>query len=171
MRRVIRLLILAAVMIGSFWLTLWMTGPRTTSSGEDDFRSDAERLASYDISSWTQLIERALSLGLSRSRQMEGNIDGMRRVNDREVEIGGWLADPGGDKPLKLLVFVAGKVVAATETKGERPDVARVIALMPGAEKNVGFHASFLCSPGQEPIVVGLGQGKQYLRIKSQPCP
>jgi hypothetical protein len=64
-RRVTRLLILAAVGIGSFAFTLWATAPRTTSSGADDFRSDAERLASYSISSTSDLVEAVISLGFS----------------------------------------------------------------------------------------------------------
>ena len=172
MRRITRLLTLAAVAIGSFWLTLWMTAPRPTPSGADDFRSDAERLASYSISGTTDLVEAVISLGFSRSPQMAANIDGMSRINDREVAVNGWLADPGGDAtPLKLLVFVAGKLAAATETQGERPDVARAHALTQGAEKNVSFQTNFGCSPGQQPVIVGLGLGKQYIRVKSPPCP
>jgi hypothetical protein len=44
----------------------------------------------------------------------------------REVAAHGWLADSGADAtPLKLLVFVDGKLAAATETQGERADVTR----------------------------------------------
>jgi hypothetical protein len=103
---------------------------------------------------------------------MAANIDGMSRINDREVVVNGWLADPGGDAtPLKLLVFVAGKLAAATETQGERPDVAHVHALTQGAEKNVSFRVHFGCTPGQQPVIIGLGLGKQYIRVKSPPCP
>jgi hypothetical protein len=154
----------------------WMGPPKSwierISSGSEDFRSDAERLASYGISSTTALVEAVISLGLSRSPQMAANIDGMSRINDREVAAHGWLADPGGDAtPLKLLVFVAGKLAATTETQGERPDVARELALAQGAEKNVSFQTKFGCSPGHQPVIVGLGPGKQYIRIKSPPCP
>lgn len=172
MRRITRLVILAAVAICSFELTLWATAPQTTPSGSGDLQSDAERLASYGISSQTALIEAAISLGYSRSPQMAANVDAMNRINDREVAVNGWLVDPGGDAtPLKLLVFVAGKLAAATETRGERPDVARAQALMQGAEKNVAFQTKFGCSPGLQPVIVGLGPGKQYVRIKSPPCP
>ena len=67
MRRVNFLLTLAAVGIGSFGLTLWATAPRSTSSSQEDFRSDVERLASYGISGTGELINAAMSLGLSRS--------------------------------------------------------------------------------------------------------
>jgi hypothetical protein len=172
MRWVPRVLLFAGVMIGSFVLTLWVITPVPKLSGPEDLRSVGERLATYDISGTTQLIEAAISLGLSSSRQMIANIDAISRINEREVAVGGWLADPGGDAtPLRLLVFVAGKLAVATETRGERPDVAKVHALTLGAEKNVSFQASFACSPGQQPLMVGLGIDKQYLRIKSPPCP
>ena len=103
---------------------------------------------------------------------MAASVDRMIRINDREVAAHGWLADPGGDAtPLKLLVFVGGKLAVATETQGERPDVARALALTQGAEKNVSFQANFACAPGQQPVIVGLGLGKQYIRVKSPPCP
>jgi hypothetical protein len=171
-RWVLPALFCAGVMIGSFVLTLWVINPVPKSSGREDLRSVSERLATFDVSGRTQLVEAALSLGLHTSRQMSANIDGISRINDREVVVRGWLADPGGDAtPLKLLVFVAGKLAAATDTQGERPDVANALALILGAEKNVAFQASFGCSPGQQPIIVGLGTEKQYLRIKSPPCP
>ena len=103
---------------------------------------------------------------------MEGSIDAMTRINDREVAVRGWLVDPNGDgTPLKLLVFVAGKFVVATETQGERPDVTRALALTLGAEKNVSVQVSASCAPGQQPIMVGLGTGTQYVHIRSAPCP
>ena len=170
LRRVTCLLTLAAVGIGSFGLTLWATAPRLSS--QEDFRSDVERLANYGISGRGDLINAVMSLGLSRSRYMAAHIDGMSRINDREVAAHGWLADPGGDAtPLKLLVFVAGKLAVATETQGERPDVARELALTQGAEKNVSFQVNFGCAPGQQPVIIGLGLGKSYIRLKSPPCP
>jgi hypothetical protein len=170
MRRVIWLLTLAAVGIGSFGLTLWATAPRP--SIQEEFRSDVERLASYGISGRGDLVNAVMSIGLYRSDYMAANIDAMRRINDREVAAHGWLADPGGDAtPLKLLVFVAGKLAVATETQGERPDVAREHALTQGAEKNVSFQANFDCAPGQQPVIIGLGLGKSYVRLNSPPCP
>jgi hypothetical protein len=74
---------------------------------------------------------------------MAAHIDGMSRINDRELAAHGWLADPGGDAtPLKLLVFVAGKLAA-----GRTARRTRALALMQGAEKNVSFRANFGCSP------------------------
>ena len=71
---------------------------------------------------------------------MAASVDRMIRVNDREVAVYGWLADPGGDAmPLKLLVFVGGKLAVATETQGERPDAARALAPRRALKKTSAF--------------------------------
>jgi hypothetical protein len=171
-RWITRILMFSAVGLGSFVLALWVIFPKPTPTGPQGLRYDSERLASYSISSTSDLVEAVISLGLHRSRQMDANVDAMSRTNAREVTARGWLADPGGDAtPLKLLVFVAGKLAGSTETHGERPDVTRAHALTLGAEKHVSFQVSFDCSPGQQPMMIGLGTEKQYLRIKSPPCP
>jgi hypothetical protein len=39
----------------------------------------------------------AQNIGLRPSRRMKSNVDAMSRINEAEVKIEGWLADPGGD--------------------------------------------------------------------------
>src|SRR2546423_851296 len=79
-------------------------------------------------------------------------------VNEREVMVGGWLADPEGDAtPIQLVVFVAGAVAARTQTQGERPDVTREFSLYFGSEKNVAFQATFACRSGEQPVAVAVG--------------
>ena len=103
---------------------------------------------------------------------MNGSVDGISRINDREVKISGWLADPDGDAtPLSIMVFVSGPVAATTRTQGERPDVTHHMALSFGAEKNVAFEVSFGCPIGSQPVVVGLGTNKTYFPLPSPPCP
>jgi hypothetical protein len=103
---------------------------------------------------------------------MIGTADGYSRVNERDVMISGWLADPEGDgNPLKVMVFVAGAVAATTETNGERPELARVKGLAFGTEKNVVFAVNFACRSGQQPVVVGLGLKRQYFPLPTPPCP
>jgi hypothetical protein len=170
MRKVGLIGILAGLLIGSFFLTLWLTDSGTSPKTDD--RSDAERLASRNISSRPDLIDAAIGAGLQSSTAMKGNVDSMSRVSDGEVAIGGWLADPGGDAtPLTLLIFVAGKKAAATQTRDERPDVTKLLGLAFGAEKNVAFKATFPCLAGDQPVIAGLGSDKQYLYVSSPPCP
>ena len=66
----------------------------------------------------------------------------------------GWLADrQGNSTPLNLLVFIDGSFVAATQTKGERDDVTKVLRLSAGAEKNVVFSLNFNCRPVLNPFL------------------
>ena len=171
MRKVALIAMLVGVLIGSFSLTLWLlntgTSPNTT-----DHRSDAELLASSNVSSRSDLIEAAVAVGLHSSTAMKGNVDSVSRLNDREVTFKGWLADPGSDAtPLTLLIFVAGKNAAVIQTHGERSDVTKEFGLAFGAEQNVSFEVSFVCPTGDHPFLVGLGQDKQYFYLTSPQCP
>ena len=171
MRKKVFLGLSLVVLLGSFLGTLWLTGTATPPSATDE-RSAAEQLASRSISNRSDLIEAAVAAGLHSSTRIKGGVDSTTRVNDREVTINGWLADPEGDAtPVAVLVFVAGKNVAATRTRGERPDLTKALGLAFGAEENVAFAVSFGCPTGERPIVVGLGSDKQYLPIVSPPCP
>jgi hypothetical protein len=103
---------------------------------------------------------------------MQGAIDAISRINDREVKIAGWMADPqGGDTPLNVLVFVDGGMMGAARTQGERPDVTKGLGLTFGAEKNVALEVTFACSSGQQPIVVGVGVDEDYFLLMSPRCP
>jgi hypothetical protein len=96
---------------------------------------------------------------------MKGYVDWIGRVNEREVLMTGWLADPQGKIPLDVLVFVDGSMAATTQTKGERPDITSAFPLSAGAEKNVAFSVNVNCRPGDEPVVVGVGEKKQYVPV------
>jgi hypothetical protein len=110
---------------GSLVFTLWLIEPARQPKKEDEV-SDAERLASYSISSRTDLIEAAVGIGLHGSPSMFGTVDNLRRLDDQHVIIDGWLADPqGNENPLSLVIFVARNKAALTRTRGERPDVTK----------------------------------------------
>ena len=171
MRRATYIGVLVAAMLGSFLLTLWLIDTKISSPPATDGRSDSERLANRQVFKYADLNPVAGDLELKRSSQMNGSIDGINRINDREVKISGWLADPDGDAtPLNIVVFVSGPVAATTRTKGERPDVTRLMGLSFGAEKNVTFEVSFGCPIGNQPVVVGLGTNKKYFPLVSPPC-
>jgi hypothetical protein len=160
-----------ALFLGSFFGTLWLTGTATPPATTDPL-SAARQLAGRNISNRSDLIQAAVAAGLHASTQLKGHIDSITRANDREVTIGGWLADAEGDAtPLAVLVFVPGEKVAGTQTGGERPDVTEALGLAFGAEKNVAFAVSFGCRAGQAPIIVGIGLERQYLVIASPKCP
>jgi hypothetical protein len=88
------------------------------------------------------------------------------------VELAGWAADRQGDStPLEVLIFVAGRLVATTYTKGERADVTAATRLGVGARSNVALTVNFTCRTGDQPIVVVLGKEKQYMPLQSARCP
>jgi hypothetical protein len=173
MRRLIYIGVLLATVIGSFFLTPWQLeeGP-DTSADATDARSDGERLASQRIADYSDLRRAARNAGLTLSHDMIANVDGFSRVNERDVAISGWLADPEGDEtPIKIMVFVAGSVAATTQTNGERADVTRERGLAFGTEKNVTFGVNFACSAGQQPVAVGLGIKRKCFPLELPRCP
>ena len=170
MRRLIVIVSGMIALFGSFFLTLWLTTPDTGPSASNVAanRSFAERLAAQRIANYSDLPGAAADAGLRFSEQLKGNIDGIDRVNEHDVHMGGWFADPQGDAtPLRILVFIKGTMVAAAETKGERPDVTRAFGLAFGAEKNVAFSFNFNCGPGVQPVVVGVDEKGRYFPLQS----
>ena len=164
------LVFLSAVFFGSLLITLWLTEPEVPSA--TDNRSDAERLAVYPISNSSDLAKSAQNANLILSRRLLGYVDAIRRIDGRDVGLSGWAADREGDStPLEVLIFVAGRLVATTHTKGERPDVTAAIHLGFGAQSNVVLTANFTCRTGDQPVVVVLGKEKQYVSLQSGPCP
>ena len=169
-RLAVYLVVLPAAFFGSFFVTLWLTEPQPPPP--PDNRSDAERLAATPISDGSDLAKAAQSAKLTVSRRLLGNVDAVRRIDERDVTASGWAADREGDAtPLEVLVFVGGPLVAAIRTKGERPDVTTAVRLGFGAEKNVAFAVNFECRRGAQPVIVVLGKERQYLPMPSARCP
>jgi hypothetical protein len=173
MRRLVYVGLLLVALAGSFFLTLWQLDEgRVSAVDPTDIRSDAERLASQRVTDYSDLRRAAGKAGLKLSPDMVGSVDAYTRVNERDVAIAGWLADPEGDSdPLKIVIFIEGAVAGSTQTGGERPDVTRSLNLAFGTEKNVSFGLAFACRSGQQPVVVGLGKKRQYLSMPLAPCP
>jgi hypothetical protein len=169
-RLAVYLTALPAAFFGSFFMTLWLTEPQPPPP--PDNRTDAERLAALPISNGSDLAKAAQSAKLTFSRRLLGNVDVVRRIDERDVTASGWAADREGDStPLEVLVFVAGPLMATTRTTGERPDVTTAVRLGFGAEKNVAFSVNFQCRRGDQPIVVVIGSERQYLPVQSARCP
>src|SRR5262245_16670951 len=104
--------LLVAALLGSFFLTLWQLDERREGAVDPtDARSDSERLASQQVTNYSELRRAARKAGLKLSTDMIANVEGYSRVSERDVAISGWLADPEGDgTPLKIVVFVAGSI-------------------------------------------------------------
>src|SRR6266481_1011260 len=91
---------LLAVLFGSFFTTLWLTEPQVPSALDNG--SDAERLAAYTISNSSDLAKSAYDANLIPSRRLSGYVDGIRRIDERDVGLAGWAADREGT-PLTVL--------------------------------------------------------------------
>jgi hypothetical protein len=174
MRRIGFIGLLLATLFGSFFVSLSLLDnlSRSHPNLADDKRPDAEKLGDYTVRNFGDLVEAAVGIGMHRSGDLRGVVDEINRINENEVAMRGWLADPTGDsKTLEVLVFVAGKKTAMTQTKGERPDVAKAIKLTDGAEKNVAFQLTFNCRAGDDVVTAGLGSDRQYFWLSTKRCP
>ena len=158
---------LLTVFFASFVVTLGLTEPEIPSA--PDNRSDAERLAAYPISGLSDLTKSARDAKLIPSQRLSGHIEVIRRIDEKNVELGGWAADRAGTA-LDVLIFVAGQLASTTHTAGERPDVTAALHLGFGATTNVALSANFTCRRGDQPVVVILKE-KQYMHLPSNPCP
>jgi hypothetical protein len=168
LRRAAYIVFLLAVLIGSFFVTLWLTEPQVPNA--PDNRSHAERLAAYPISNGSDLAKSASEANLIPSQRLSGNVDAIRRIDEQKVDLVGWAAD-GHGTALEVLVFIAGYLVATTHTAGERPDVTAALGLGFGANTNVALSANFTCRKGDQPVVVVLGNEKEYMHLQAAPCP
>ena len=170
-RRLIYFMFLFSVLAGSFLITLWLTAPQSAPDTLNALE-DAEHLASYKISTYPELENAARDAQLYPSEQMKGSVDAIIRLNAHTVRVAGWAADPKGDgSPINILVFAHGAIAARTQTKNERPDVARVLNLNSAAEKNIVFSADFDCHTGDPLVLVGVGADGQYLALQPDRCP
>ena len=150
----------AAVLCVSFFSTLWLTEPEAAP----------QRLEDQRISYYSDLPTASQNAGLRYSEQMKGSVNGFSRINEREVKVGGWVADPLGDStPLKVFVFLNGSLVASGQTSGERPDLMRALNL--SHDENLAFSLAFNWRPGDKPVVLGVGGRKQYILMQTKECP
>jgi hypothetical protein len=160
MRLVVRIIGGAVVLCCSFFITLWLTEPE----------APPQRLEDQRISYYSDLPRASQNAGLRYSEQMKGGVDGFSRINEREVKVGGWVADPLGDStPSKMFVFLNGSLVASGQTSGERPDLKRALHL--NHDENLVFSLAFNCRAGDKPVVLGVGGRKQYILLPTKTCP
>lgn len=164
------ILLLAALLFGSFGLTLWLTAPGRPLSASHAL-TPAERLATYPITTEYALHQDAQALGLQVSPSLTGYVDALDRLDRYTVSAKGWLADRAGEgAPLYILAFAGGEFVASARTRGQRPDVTKAQGLTGKAAQNVAYAMTFRCELGSLPILVGLS-GDRYTQLTVKPCP
>ncbi len=158
------------VLAGSFFITLWLTGPKTTTLTKDG--NHLERLVAVMLTNKSDLFSAAIEAGLRRSTTLRGHVDVVRRHSSKDVLMEGWVAERGGNgQPLDVVIFVQGRSVGLTRTQGPRADVTKAIGLERGAEKNVVFQVTFACQAGTQPLVIGLNEDGDYVPLSSALCP
>ena len=158
--RLIVYIIGGAVLCGSFFITLRLIEPE----------APPQRLEDQRISYYSDLPTASQNAGLRYSEQMKWSVDEFSRLNEHEVKVGGWVADPLGDStPSKMFVFLNGSMVASGQTSGERPDLMRAFHL--SHDENLVFSLAFNCRPGDKPVVLGVGGRKQYVLLQTNTCP
>jgi hypothetical protein len=167
-RRGAYIALLLAVLFGSFFVTLWLTEPQVPNT--PDNRSRAQRLAAYPISNGSDLAKSAYEADLIPSQRLSGHVEAISRLDQQKVDLIGWAAD-GNGTALEVLIFVAGHLVATTHTAGERPDVTAALRRGFAGRTNIALIANFTCRRGDQPVVVVLGNEKEYLHLQSAPCP
>jgi hypothetical protein len=172
-----------AVLLGSFFLTLWLMQSRPANSGAattlepkspaaSNSTSGADRIASHTVSNGRELAAAASASGLQVSPRLRGNVDALKRISGREVTVTGWLADMEGDgSPQNVVAFVRGKRVATVQTQGRRSDVTKTLGLPSGAAEHIAFEVTIGCQTADQVLFVGVGSARQYIDLGSRACP
>ena len=73
----------------------------TLAGCSDDDHSDTKGLAAQRILNYSEVPKAAQNVGLRLSEQMQGYVDAISRINEREVIMSGWLMDPQGKTPTR----------------------------------------------------------------------
>src|SRR5258708_17917318 len=98
MRRLVYIGVLLAALLGSFFLTLWqLDDGRDDPVDSTDARSDSERLASQRVADYSEVRHATGKAALRLSMTMIGTIYAYSHINEVEVAISVWLADPEVD--------------------------------------------------------------------------
>lgn len=134
-----------------------------------DIKTFRAQLRDRTIASYPDMVETLRQVGLRRSADIKGFLEGVKRVGD-EVEVSGWGVDLGGDV-LHLLIFVDGKLLSETVPKGERRDVTQALKLSDGIEENVKFSAKVKCRSGGTVRVLAVIDAGVYHIMNSERCP
>ena len=159
--------------LGSFYVTLRVMEKPSPRARTISVRAASEQLAKHRVENYRDLKRIAVQLELKPSPQISGRSEEIKRINERDVMMRGWAADPESDErsSVEVVVFVSGMFAARTQTKGERADITEERGLLMGSGKNVLFETSFACRTDEQPLIVAIGITGRYAIFPTPRCP
>ncbi len=164
-----------AVLIASFSMTLWLTAPEDmpANSAPSLPATPLAIFTSFEVSDRAQLAAAAKSARLAPSDSVRSLLEELSARGKGQVMIRGWAIDSSGQGDrISIVVFVQGKLVFETETKGARADVAAQLKLSEAEGAHAQFEGIFSCAPGQPLLIVAVGAQNSYAQIAGPPvCP
>jgi hypothetical protein len=164
----------AVVLVGSFFVTYWLTEPEAAKSESVEFsglKQTAIGLSKLSVDSADDLRSAAQHVGLRLSPDFKGFVEQIRRVGDK-AEITGWVVDLRGiGEPTQVFAFTGGKLVASAETRGERVDVTRVLNLEGDQKSNVRFAFDLNCRSGDTVRAFVANRYGHYSILNGERCP
>jgi hypothetical protein len=147
------------------FLALWVTEPAPPLRA-------ISIMTNSTVSDSASLMAAVQTAGLRGTSDVVGAIDELRRVDDGQVTLTGWVADAAsGGSPLTVMVFTDGRNVLTTPTSGGRDDVARLRGLGGRAAANTAFQGNVRCSRGHRVMVIAITPRNTYGHFGSRICP
>src|SRR5262245_52831819 len=167
------IVVAAASLVASFFITLWLTEPDATNPANAGARLDPiERLIRSQVYNNASLASAARAANLVPLEDLRGNIDEIRRLPDDQVRIVGWAVNLSGDgTPLTLIAFKGGRGTLLGKTDGPREDVTKALGLSARAARHVQIAVSVQCERGEVVVVVAIDKDNVYAPIKFDRCP
>ena len=162
----------AASLVGSFFITLWLTEPDTTNPANAGAKLDPiERLRRSQVYNDASLASAARAANLVPLEDVRGNIDEIGRLPDRQVRIAGWAVNLSGDgTPLTLIAFTGGRGTLLGKTDGPREDVTKALGLSARTARHVQIAGLVQCERGEVIVVVAIDKDSVYAPIKFDRC-
>jgi len=150
--------------LGTF-AVLWFNAPGAPSRA-------VAVLANSAVSDADTLLTAVQTAALQGTPDVKGSIDEVRRTDDGQVTLKGWVVDAASaGRPLTVMVFAGGRNALTTATRGARQDVASALGLSGQAAANLSFEGTFSCSGGEKLIVIAVTPHETYGYFGSRVCP
>jgi len=150
--------------LGTF-AVLWVTAPAAPSRA-------VAVLANSSVSDAATLMMAVQTAALQGTPDVKGAIDEVRRTDDGQVTLKGWVVDAASrGQPLTIMVFAGGRNALTIAPSGARQDVASALGLSGQAAANLSFQGSLSCSRGERLIVVAVTPRNTYGYFGSLVCP